>query len=382
MINSYIAGMTKAGYFPILDVLRLLASFCVLLAHSVVFFHAAPIETIHFGHIIKDAGYYGVLFFYVLSGFLITWLLLKEREDTGTIAVKKFYLRRALRIWPLYYLIVLLSFFVFSWLWPWRQVMPGWNSPLSFLLYLFFLPNIATFSGAYLPTCFHTYTIGFEEQFYLFWPLILKVIRTRLLPVLVFLFFLPPLLEILHLYIVVQPSRQEAGVVHLVRAALTFINYSNMPAFIAGALSAVLFRDPGKKVVRALGGTGWKYLWIAVIFALMYFGIPSLNGYVNLVSIVFALLILNLVQSASGSGRISGILARGGKISYGIYIFHPAVLILVSACMAKTAIGSFLPPLTMYLLYLLLSSLLVLLISAGSYRYFERAFLKRKERLI
>lgn len=55
----------------------------------------------------------GVIFFFVLSGFLITYLLLEERRVSATVSIKKFYMRRILRIWPLYYLIVILGLFVF-----------------------------------------------------------------------------------------------------------------------------------------------------------------------------------------------------------------------------------------------------------------------------
>ena len=65
----------------------------------------------HDNKLIIELGGLGVIFFFVLSGFLITYLLLKEKEQTGTVNVKKFYARRVLRIWPLYFFIVLLGFF-------------------------------------------------------------------------------------------------------------------------------------------------------------------------------------------------------------------------------------------------------------------------------
>jgi len=77
--------VTKPGYFPILDNLRFLASAGVFLAHSVVFF-SFPGAVFGFPVFLKDAGYYGVIFFYTLSGFLITYLLMKEKRRTGTIA--------------------------------------------------------------------------------------------------------------------------------------------------------------------------------------------------------------------------------------------------------------------------------------------------------
>jgi peptidoglycan/LPS O-acetylase OafA/YrhL len=78
-------------YFPNLNGLRFFAAFSVMLYH---FFGEGLIN-----------GHYGVVLFFVLSGFLITYLLFEEKEKFGKIEIKKFYFRRILRIWPLYYLV-------------------------------------------------------------------------------------------------------------------------------------------------------------------------------------------------------------------------------------------------------------------------------------
>ena len=112
-------------YFPGLNGLRFFAAFSVVVTHIELVKHFKGYPTLWVENasdeltlthilqkIIFHAGGLGVYFFFVLSGFLITYLLLVEKAKTGTVAVKKFYWRRVLRIWPLYYLIVILGFFV------------------------------------------------------------------------------------------------------------------------------------------------------------------------------------------------------------------------------------------------------------------------------
>ena len=99
-------------YLPGLNALRFFAAFLVIVTH---------IELLKgqlgFSNSWKfleqfNLGGLGVYFFFVLSGFLITYLLIHEKEKTGTIKIKAFYIRRLLRIWPLYYFITLLAFFI------------------------------------------------------------------------------------------------------------------------------------------------------------------------------------------------------------------------------------------------------------------------------
>jgi peptidoglycan/LPS O-acetylase OafA/YrhL len=120
-------------------------------------------------------------FFFTLSGFLITWPLLQERDETGDVSLSKFYLRRACRIWPLYFLILALGFAGFGILYPRVFHAPYFEFPLlkGLVLYLVFLPNaMATFYKVGL--LYPLWSIGVEEQFYLFWAPVVKFCRRRL----------------------------------------------------------------------------------------------------------------------------------------------------------------------------------------------------------
>jgi len=94
----------KPDYFPILDAFRFFAFFRVFLLHI----PAAEVNPFFFK--ITEGGETGVDFFFVLSGFLITYLFIKEQNSTGAIDGKKYFLRRALRIWPLYFLGIVIAF--------------------------------------------------------------------------------------------------------------------------------------------------------------------------------------------------------------------------------------------------------------------------------
>ncbi|MBK8094069.1 MAG: acyltransferase [Verrucomicrobiaceae bacterium] len=120
--------------------------------------------------------------FFVLSGFLITYLLLEEETKTGTISVRHFYVRRILRTWPLYFLVVALALFVWPVFFP---IIAGEHtsairhSIAGLACYALLLPNLAAIFLHPLPFAGQTWSIGVEEQFYLVWPVLMKVFQTQ-----------------------------------------------------------------------------------------------------------------------------------------------------------------------------------------------------------
>jgi peptidoglycan/LPS O-acetylase OafA/YrhL len=117
----------------------------------------------HFGYV-HIPGAYGVIAFFVLSGFLITWLLLREHGATETISLRNFYMRRALRIFP--------AFYVFAGLWILALMLAGrtvpWAHATSALLY--FSDYFNAILGDPNTGFSHTWSLAIEEQFYLLWP--------------------------------------------------------------------------------------------------------------------------------------------------------------------------------------------------------------------
>lgn len=170
-------------YFPNLNGLRFIASFLVIIHHIEQIKSISKIdnywEAIPFVGII---GKLGVVLFFVLSGFLITYLLLAEEYFFKNISIRKFYMRRILRIWPLYFLIIFLAFFVL----PNVDIFtfPGYgkdviysNLLLKLFLYVIFFPNLVLTLLGIVPYASHTWSIGTEEQYYLVWPIILKYFK-------------------------------------------------------------------------------------------------------------------------------------------------------------------------------------------------------------
>ena len=146
---------------PSLDGMRALSILIVILAHSSWFLPVAIANSLSFQAVIGN-GRNGVAVFFVISGYLITTLLCREYDKTGTISLKDFYLRRTLRIFPPYYFFLA----VMAVLW-WLQIIP--EHPLSFLA-------AATYTFALYPHpsgyfIAHSWSLSIEEIFYLFWPL-------------------------------------------------------------------------------------------------------------------------------------------------------------------------------------------------------------------
>ena len=133
-----------------------------------------------FNGFLDSAGEIGVTLFFVLSGFLITYLLLIESAECESINLKNFYIRRILRIWPLYFL-TLLIYLLYSYF---SNSLDERYFYTKLLLYLLFLPNIALglFTQAGFPS--QLWSVGSEEQFYLIWPFFIKFLKTKIIYIL------------------------------------------------------------------------------------------------------------------------------------------------------------------------------------------------------
>jgi peptidoglycan/LPS O-acetylase OafA/YrhL len=156
---------------PLLDLLRFFAIFCVLTAHfgTLHWLHWIGLDKLQFGSI-------GVCAFFVLSGFLITGILLRYRDriDLGEIspfdAIKAFYIRRAFRIFPAYYLILLICLI--------GGVTAASNYYLWFVTYTTNIGRVVTENRMF--PLGHFWTLAVEEQFYLIWPLFTILAPRRL----------------------------------------------------------------------------------------------------------------------------------------------------------------------------------------------------------
>ncbi len=170
-------GSRESIHLPGLNGVRFWAAFLVLLDHLELFKPYFGITQFWSEAQSAHLGRTGVTVFFVLSGFLITYLLLKEKE-LGGIGIRNFYVRRILRIWPLYYLIVALCFFVA----PYIGILQveGYaeavHNDLAAKLFLFvaMMANVAFVLLPTVPFGNVLWSVAVEEQFYLFWPHLMK----------------------------------------------------------------------------------------------------------------------------------------------------------------------------------------------------------------
>jgi len=163
----------KTIYLPGLNGIRAIAAIAVVISHITLSLKDFGLNPHIFGTYSDgnprtlDLAGYGVSMFFALSGFLITYLLFKEKE-INQVNIKKFYLRRILRIWPLYYTYFFICFIIYF-------IFNVDFSQKSSLYYLFYSANIPFVLGGTLPFLAHFWSLGVEEQFYMFWPWINKL---------------------------------------------------------------------------------------------------------------------------------------------------------------------------------------------------------------
>lgn len=211
---------------PSLDGIRAIAICCVILGHTLVRMSAAHPAIFPWASATPD----GVGIFFVLSGFLITWLLLSEFERSGTISFRAFYIRRCFRILPPAYTYVLFVLVLFT----------AYHLPIhwkSFLSAIFFYRDYAP-GKSFWPTE-HYWSLAVEEQFYLLWPaLLLWGLRSggkpRAVKIAVTGIILAPILRIAGKLAHVQFFHH--------KVPLMFQN--RIDALMAGALFALLVGNP------------------------------------------------------------------------------------------------------------------------------------------
>ncbi len=380
-------SISKAGHLPNLDGLRFIAATSVLFSHvddalTVNGYKAKEYTTYPFG-----VGGIFVVFFFVLSGFLITWLLLFEKERK-TISVKNFYLKRVLRIWPLYYLVVILAFAFFNHqpFFYWRNITDiittGQHPVFSALLLLLICPNVLLLNSPSLGYANPTWSIGVEEQFYLLWPWIMRAKR--------------PLIYILSIIIVVHLLSNNfigsllasaggrllfpthfAGtkILQVISRFFTFWASFKIDAMAIGALGAYAVYKKSSFLPFIFSKTFQVVLYSAAAVLLLF---PELANY-QFYSVVFLLIIMNLAINKQTLFHLNyKPLNYLGKISYGIYMLH-AFTILPAIYLTTRLLHL---PVNFFteVLCCLISLAITVLVAALSFRYFESFFLRMKKR--
>lgn len=366
--------MKKTVYFENLDGLRFLCFLSVFLFHS---FHtdlpemkASPIyQTIKWG--IFGNGNIGVNFFFVLSGFLITYLLIEEKKSEGKIHIPSFWLRRALRIWPLYFFCVFFGFVIFPLL---KETFGGVpNETADPLYYMLFVNNFDLINKG-LPDASILgilWSIAVEEQFYLFWPILLAHIDLK--------YYWVPFSIILICTFIFRGIYDNS----LMHEHHTFSCIGDMTV---GAWGAWLVQINEKFKIKISQLTKGHILLIYIAFFTFFFFRDDLFFTTlfariferSLLALIILLIILEQNYSHNSFFRMSQfkVISKLGVISYGLYCFH-FIGILVTTTL--TGLLSFNTELWQVLIFETVLALLITVgISLGSYKFYERPFLRIK----
>lgn len=361
-----IANTETKIYFPGLNGLRAIAAFIVVFFHVNVMMWFFGSKPIHYFEQRDEMSRHAVVLFFVLSGYLITYLLMQEKEKFGRIAIKKFYVRRILRIWPLFYAAILLALGIATFQRFGHS--PSYNLETIFR-YALFIPNFALMAGFMLPTIAPLWSVGIEEQFYALWPICLNYFKNVIAFLLVFLFG----------YVGLKVFLLATGQVWSpFSVRLNFFSYDTMAI---GGVGAWLYARKHRSLKVIYHPIVQIICW-GFFVASVVFGPFDIDYIINkeVYSIAFAIIILNVSTNPFSLIKLRHkVFDFLGRISYGIYVLHPFVIVLLSFPMKYIVpripgkplqllfIGSVTVPLTILAAWL-------------SFRYFESRFLKRKEK--
>lgn len=313
------------------------------------------IDRLNIVHLI--IGPYAVTSFFALSGFLITYLLLKEREETSRINIPFFYVRRILRIWPLYFLylvVVIIYLLLFN-------VAP---SSKSLFYYLFFIPNVAYIFKDSINYANHYWSIGVEEQFYLFWPSL-------------FLLRKNPLLLFAGIIIIWSCVKIWFYYLHPNELLFEFFHVTRFDCMAIGGIFAYLFFYKGKFYDLINRFKILKYGSYAIYLATIsnFFEVNKIFNHA-IIAGVTCFIILDQINKKNLINLDIKILDKIGKISFGVYIYHSLIIMLV-----MKAGHYFLPDGNWYTIFVLLFSLLItLLVAYISFYQVENKILKLRSK--
>ncbi len=342
-----------------LDTFRAIAALLVLVGHT------EGCRWSNFGHSCLKylpSGHLSVILFFIISGFLISFLLSEEKNKYGKISLKDFYIRRILRIWPLYYLILLLSVILLCYV----------PTAKEFAYALGICPNIPrAFRCDEWTVSPQIWSIGVENQFYIFFPLLVLFLSKRKQYMFLLLFvigytILPHVVD----FINVRTINSDI----LMNFNFRFYADCKFNSLAIGCLAGLMLSD-SHKILRFLYN---KYLfYISVVAVLIIWG-GNFNvlGYTDeLMSVLFAIVLLNVCTNSKLNIKFENKFTSFlGRISYGIYMYHYIIILLVYKLLPVQ--DSTIWNLCVHAIVLVVT----ILLSWLSYETYEKFFLNMKKR--
>jgi peptidoglycan/LPS O-acetylase OafA/YrhL len=366
--------------FPGLNSLRFIAAFLVVMHHSETIKRKNGIVNFEWLGLFRNGGN-AVTFFFVLSGFLITYLLLKERDKMGSINVKKFYFKRILRIWPLYFMLVFIGTIGLPLAFKFLNVsyeMP-YNIEQTWFYFLFFLPGLVTFffGHHFLEPL---WSIGVEEVFYLIWAPLFKINKRKIFTLLIWIIAVKSFLSLLGILIIhndlfnyiVNTFKFEAMAIGGLGAYFLY----NREASINQLL---IFKVPIQIIVfftvilhltfhSNINNVFWNTLFKTPIMS------PILVDFLFL----YVIICVSVVDTSIIKLR-NRTLSFLGEISYGVYMYHMLVIFGTLLFLKEYLIQMSSP--WNHIVFYSLVTVFTITVSILSKYLFENFFLKLKEKL-
>jgi len=348
----------KFAYRPEIDGLRAIA------VVAVIFYHA---QLTIFGQQPFKGGFIGVDIFFVISGYLITSIILKELVETGSISFKYFYERRIRRILPVLLLVMLASLpFAWMYLLPYDFV----DFSKSVLYSLGFISNFyfhysgqiyGATDGLFRPFL-HTWSLSVEEQFYILFPIVLLI---------TFKYFKKYLVHFLILGLIVSLGLAEWTSRNYPSTSFYFL-HTRMWELLAGSILAYFeikqgYRSKYKKLNLILPSIGLFLIILTIVFFKLHFPHPSLYSLPAILGVCFIIWFSNSNEIVT---RLlsTKLFVKIGLISYSLYLWHYPIF-------AFASVNDFFQETTISKVLLIL---ITFFLSVFSYNYIERPFRNKK----
>ncbi|MES2590692.1 MAG: acyltransferase [Bacteroidota bacterium] len=362
---------TQRVHFKNIDTLRFIAAYMIVLLHCyfgwkkyfgqpTILTSNSSVQSVNKIEAILNNFGFGVDIFFIISGFLITYLLLSENDKNGKVDVIKFYIRRAFRIWPLYFFMLLiaplLSYFFL-------EQEPG------YFWHFIFAGNFDIITqGTKSVATDHLWSICIEEHFYLICPLLIAFVPIKKLPAF--------LLSVILISIIFRGYA--SSYVSNYGTVLYHHTLSRVDVLALGSLFGYLFYYQKIQFTHSLS----IRLIIYTIFIFTFLNVDynecgtffaaTIKKYFFVLCAIYWVGNFLFNTNNSMSSNDNKALNLFGKVSYGIYMFNPVIIFLFLELFEKYSLRSF--PIFLGLVHITLAVTTIL-----SYRFFELPFLALKE---
>lgn len=327
------------NYLRGIDGLRCVASFIVLFHHiegrkGLVLSGSFKTDLLNTG--IAQAT---MTLFFVISGFVISYTLFNEKKKSGTISVWAFYKRRALRVWPVYYVVFLSVILLLAIYKPGAPLLaPKVASDYNWvvLIYLLHMPELYLFFASAIKPVMHFWSLGVEEKFYLAWPWLLKR-KTGIVKACIAIIAIKVLLK-LGIAACARFLPMELSTYTILKTVERYLFLFRIEAMATGTLAAWLFLEAGSlqskvqnKLLKDILEFVYKPVvqWVNILLMLLCMPLSRSFEFIHIfLMFQVAIIVLNCVGNTRSvidfDNRVMNYL---GKISYGVYIYQFPIIL-------------------------------------------------------